>query len=139
MSWIIASHSPLVVISNWCWEKCVAKVLQNWRHKVQLVNWCNNSPLTMGQILHEGLVMVKRWVAPRTCVIWHEMWPCAIWEQSWNDCEDLYLEFFGWKHFWKCSKIILEGGHLQINVICVGIPTWRNHIKTWGFDLIHSF
>jgi hypothetical protein len=102
--------------------KCVAKVWQNWRHKVQLVNWCKNSPSTMGQTLHEGLVMVKRWVAPRTCAIWHEMWPCAIWEQSWNDCENLYLEFLGWKHFWKCSKIILEGGHLQINVICVGIP-----------------
>ncbi len=113
-------------------------MLQNWRHKMQLVNWCNNSPTTMGQNPHKGLVMVKRWATPRACAIWHEMWFCAIWEQSWNNCENLYTKSFGWEHSWRCEKIILEGGHLQINAIHVGKSDWRSRIKIWG-PLIYIF
>jgi hypothetical protein len=69
MLWIIVSSPPLVVILNWCGEKCVAKILCNLKHKVRLVNQYNVSPITMGRISFEGLVMAKTWATPKSRAI----------------------------------------------------------------------
>jgi len=106
MPWI--SHPPLVIISNWCGEKCVTKILQNWKHKVHFVNQYNVSFIAMGWTPLEGLVMAKRRVAVRICAIQCGMWPCVIWEQSWNLSRNPLTERTGWKEFWRCSKTILE-------------------------------
>jgi len=50
MLWIIVAHPLLVATLNWCKEKFVVKVSQNWTHKVQLVNWYNISPTTMDKL-----------------------------------------------------------------------------------------
>jgi hypothetical protein len=31
-----------------------------------------------------------------------------------------------------------QKGHLQINVACVGMPTWKNRMKTRGPNLVYS-
>jgi len=69
MSWIIASHPPLVATSNWCGKKCVAKVSWNWRHKTWLVSRYNVFVIVMKWIPLEGLVMAKRQATPRTRAI----------------------------------------------------------------------
>jgi len=109
MPWIIVSHSPLVATPNWCEEKCVAKMLQNWRLIMWLVNSYNISHVTMGWTPLKGLVMAKRWAAPNICVIQCGMWPCAIWQLSWNNCGNLFMKSFGWNQYQRCSKFILEG------------------------------
>jgi hypothetical protein len=85
MPWITISQPPLVATLNWCVEKCVTKVSWNWRHKTGFVNWYIVSPIAMERTPLKSLVMAKRQVALRTCVIWGGMWPCAIWKQSWNN------------------------------------------------------
>jgi hypothetical protein len=45
----------------------------------------NVSPIAMGWTPPEGLIMVKKWVLPTTCVIQSGMWPYAMWKQSWNN------------------------------------------------------
>jgi hypothetical protein len=95
--WITTSHPPLVVIPNWCKEKCVTKASRNWKHKMRLVSQYNVSPMTMRQTPLEGLVMAKRQAVLRICAIQHGMWPCKIWEQSWNKCENPLVNFFEWK------------------------------------------
>jgi hypothetical protein len=104
MPWITISQPPLVAAPNWCGEKCVTKASQNWRHKTRLVSRYNVSPTTMGWTLLEGLVMVKKWVVPRTYVIWGGMWPCAIWEQSWNTKGISSLNFQGENSFESVQK-----------------------------------
>jgi hypothetical protein len=69
MPWITISHPPLVITPNWWGEKCVTKVSQNWRHKVRLLSRYNVSSMVMEQTPLEGLIMAKRRVAPRICVI----------------------------------------------------------------------
>jgi hypothetical protein len=108
MPWITISHPPLVTILNWCGEKCVAKASQNWKHKMQLVSHYNVSLITMGWIPFEGLIMAKKHVAPRICAIRYGMWPCAIWEQSWNLYENPLVKFSKWKEFWSYLKTIPE-------------------------------
>jgi hypothetical protein len=70
---IIVSQLPLVVTPNWCGEKCVAKVSQNWRHKMRLLSQYNVSPTIMEQIPPKGLVMAKRRATPSTCAIYDGM------------------------------------------------------------------
>jgi hypothetical protein len=103
---IITSHPPLVVVSNWRGERCVAKASQNCRHKTWLMNQYNVYVITMWQIPREGFVKVKRQVAPRTCAIWCGMWPCVIWKQSWNNYGNPFVESFSWKYIWRCSNTI---------------------------------
>jgi len=91
--------STLGCYSKLVWNKCVAKTLWNWRHKMRLVNQYNASLTTMGQIPPKVLVMVKKQITPRICAIWHGMWPWAIWEQSCNNCENPFAEFSRWKLF----------------------------------------
>jgi len=62
--------------------------------------------MAMGWTLPKGLVMAKKWTAPRIYAIQRGMWLYAIWQQSWNNCENPLTESFGWKQFWKCSKTI---------------------------------
>jgi hypothetical protein len=64
--------------------------------KVQLVNWYNISPMAMGQTPHEGLVMVKRRTTLRICAIQCGMWPCVIWEQSWNIYGNPFVKSYRW-------------------------------------------
>jgi len=108
MPWIIVSHPPLVTTLNWCGEKCVVKASQNWRHKVQLMSWYNVFTTTMGWTPLEDLVKVRRRATLNTCVIQRGMWPCVIWEQSWNNYGNPLAKFSRWKQFWRCSKTILE-------------------------------
>jgi hypothetical protein len=49
------------------------------------LNRYNVSLTAMGRTPPKGLVMVKRWDAPRTHAIWGGMCPCAIWKQGWNN------------------------------------------------------
>ncbi len=88
--------STLVTTLNWCGEKYIAKASRKWRHKMQLVNQYNISPMTMGQTF-KSLITVERWVSQRICAIWHEMWPWMIWKQSWNNCENPLLQSSRWK------------------------------------------
>jgi hypothetical protein len=96
--WIITSHLLLVTIPNWCEEKCVTKASRKLRHKAWLVSQYNVSPTIMGRTPPKGLVMAKNWTTPRICAIWHGMWPCVIWEQSWNNCENTFTESFVFKN-----------------------------------------
>jgi hypothetical protein len=72
MPWIIASHSPFIVISNWCGEK-ICKNLQNWKYKMWLVNRYNIFNKIIGKNPFKNLVMVKRWVVPKICAIQNGM------------------------------------------------------------------
>jgi hypothetical protein len=105
MPWIIISYRPLVATLNWCREKCVAKASWNWRHESWLMSWYNISPTIMGWIPFKGLFMVKKRATPRICAIRHEMWPCAIWEQSWNNYGNPLVVLQ--PHFWKSVKMTL--------------------------------
>jgi hypothetical protein len=72
MLWITTSQTPLVAIPNWCREKCLQRHCEI-ESLAQLMNEYNTSPMAMGWIPLEGLVMVKKWAAPRTCVIRYGM------------------------------------------------------------------
>jgi hypothetical protein len=129
---------PLVATPNWCGENCVAKASWNWKHKVRLMGWYNVSPMTMRQIPLEGLVMTKKWTAPRICAIRHGMWPCMIWEQSWNNCGNPFTESSRWNNLKGVQKP--PGKKVTCrNATCVGMPTWKSQIKVQGLGLIHSF
>ncbi len=86
-------------------EMCY-KGITNWMHKVRLVSQYNTSPMAMGRTPPKGLIMVKRRVVPRICVIQHGMWPCARWKQSLHICGNPLTKSFGWKKSWRCSKTI---------------------------------
>jgi hypothetical protein len=66
------------------------------------------SCIIMGQTPPKDLVMAKRQTTPKTCAIWHGMSPCMIWEQSLNNYVNPFVKSFGWKQYWRCSKIIPE-------------------------------
>jgi len=89
--------SPLVAIVNWWEEKCVAKTSWKWRHKVWFVSQYNAYLMAMRQTPLEGLIMLKRQITPKICTIWHGMWPYTIWEESWNNCGNPFVESFEWK------------------------------------------
>jgi hypothetical protein len=72
--------------------------------------------IIMGQTPPKDLIMAKRRATPKTCAIRHGMWPCMIWKQSLNN----YGNPFGGVQ--KPS----QNDHLQINVTCVKMSTWRN-------------
>ncbi len=130
MPWIIVSHPPLVVISNWCREKCVAKASQNWKHKTWIVNQYNVSPITMGWIPLDGLVMVKRWVAPRYVGF-------DVGKQSWNNYRNPFANLPGENNLEGVQKPS-QKGHLQINAGCVRMSTLKSKMKFWGLGLVHG-
>ncbi len=125
MQWITISQSLLVVIPNWCGEKCVVKYSQNWRHKVWLVNWYNVSLIVIGWTPFKGLIMVKKWATPRTCAIWGGMWPCVKWNKV-GTIEKIHsLNFLG-ENNPKTIQKPSQNDHLSINAAYVGMSTWRN-------------
>ncbi len=123
--WITISHPPLIATLNWCGEKCVAKVLRNWKHKTQIVNQYNVSPIAMGWTPLESLVMVKRWAVPKIHAIQSGMWLCAIWKQSWNNWKSPRLNLLGELLFENVQKPS-QKDHLLINITWVGELAWRN-------------
>jgi len=60
------------------------------------MNQYNVSFTIMGRTPPEGLVMAKWQALPKICAIRHGMWPCTIWEQSWNNCGNPLVKSSGW-------------------------------------------
>jgi hypothetical protein len=102
-----------------------------------LISQYNVSPTTLGQIPPKGLDMAKRWTTPRICAIWHGMWPCTIWEQSWKNYGNPIAKSYKWKQFQKCLKTIPEKLFKDKCKMC-WMPTWNNQMKTWDPSLVQS-
>jgi hypothetical protein len=94
--------------------------------------------MTMGQTPPKGLVMAKRQATPRTCVIWHGMWYCVIWNQSWNNYGNPLANLSGENSFKGVQTPSLKG-LMHINVTCIRMPSWKNKMKVWGLGLVCSF
>ncbi len=58
MPWITTSQLPLIATLKWCREKCVTKMLWNWRHKTWLVNRYNVS-YTINTLFHNYQCVAK--------------------------------------------------------------------------------
>jgi hypothetical protein len=108
------------------------------------VDQYNVSHAAMGQTPLKGLVMTKRWstpkicVAPRICAIQCGMWPCAIWEQSWNNYGNPFAKSFGWNNLEGVQKSLGRKVAYK-NAPCVGMPTWRSQMKVQGPSLVRNF
>jgi len=83
---------------------------------MQLVSRYNVFCTTMGWTLFKGLVMAKRWATLKTRAIWGGMRPCVIWEQSWNNWGNPFVESSGWKHYNKrCSCMPSDFIRFRVN------------------------
>jgi hypothetical protein len=79
----------------------------------------------MGQIPHEGIVMVKRQATPRMRAIWGGMWPYAI-ENKVGTTKGIHLLNFQGENNLEGVQKPSSNDHLAINVAYVRTSVWRN-------------
>jgi len=91
------------------------------------------SPIVMGQISPQGLVMAKRQAAPRTCAIWGEMWPYAIWNKIGTTKGIHLLNLQGGNNLESVQKPS-QKDHMLINATCVGtnLKESKESSKFWS-------
>ncbi len=105
--------------------------LRHWKIEGINVNRYNIFPIVMGWISIEGLVMVRKWAIPRTCVLlqYENKIETIVEINSWN-----LLGEDNSKNVQRPS----QNDHLHINEACVGMPTWKIWTKPQSLGLICS-
>jgi hypothetical protein len=93
--------------------------------------------MTMGRTSFEGLIMAKRQIISRICAIRRGMWPCEIWNKVETNV-GIHLQNLPNESNFESVQKPFQKGHLQINVACIGMPTWKSQIKAQGSRLVCS-